>query len=90
VHDAGMAMGKREGEQEELLVTHQQLRTEGHPYYQAVNKVLAEHGFDRFAEANCRKFYATKMGRPSLAPGGDFRCLLLGYFEGIDSERGIA
>jgi transposase len=90
VHDAGMAMGKRDGEQEELFVTHQQLRTEGHPYYQAVNKVLGEHGFDRFAEGNCRKFYAKKMGRPSLAPGVYFRCLLLGYFEGIDSERGIA
>jgi transposase len=85
-----MAMGKRDGEQEELFVTHQELRTEGHPYYQAVNKVLADHGFDRFAEASFRKFYAKKMGRPSLAPGVYFRCLLLGYCEGIDSERGIA
>jgi transposase len=90
VHDAGMAMGTRDGEQEELFVTHQQLRTEGHPYYVAVNKVLAGHGFDRFAEAACRKFYAKKMGRPGIAPGVYFRCLLLGYFEGIDSERGIA
>jgi transposase len=85
-----MAMGTRDGEQEELFVTHQQLRTEGHPYYLTVNRVLAEHGFDRFAEAQCRKFYAKKMGRPGMAPGVYFRCLLLGYFEGIDSERGIA
>jgi transposase len=90
VYEGGMAMGTRDGEQEELFVTHQQLRTEGHPYYLTVNRVLAEHGFDRFAETQCRKFYAKKMGRPGMAPGVYFRCLLLGYFEGIDSERGIA
>jgi len=85
-----MAMGTRDGEQEELFITHQQLRSQSHPYYQAVNKVLAEKGFDRFAEKTCAEFYAKKMGRPSMAPGVYFRCLLLGYFEGIDSERGIA
>ena len=85
-----MAMGTRDGEQEELFITHQQLRSQSHPYYQAVNKVLAEKGFDRFAEKTCARFYAKKMGRPSMAPGVYFRCLLLGYFEGIDSERGIA
>jgi transposase len=47
-------------------------------------------GFDKYAEETCAKFYAKRMGRPSLAPGVYFRCLLLGYFEGIDSERGIA
>jgi len=52
VHDACMAMGTRDGEQEELFVTHQQLRTEGHPYYVGVNKVLAEHGFDRRDASN--------------------------------------
>jgi transposase len=83
-------MGTRDGEQEELFVTHQQLRSQSHPYYRAVNKVLADKGFDRFAEAACAKFYARKMGRPGMAPGVYFRCLLLGYFEGIDSERGIA
>ena len=51
---------------------------------------MAEKGFDRYAEAECATFYAKKMGRPGLAPGVYFRCLLLGYFEGIDSERGIA
>ena len=85
-----MAMGTRDGEQKELFITHQQLRSQSHPYYQAVNKVLAEKGFDRFAEKTCVEFYAKKMGRPSMAPGVYFRCLLLGYFEGIDSERGIA
>ena len=87
---AGMAMGTRDGEQEDLFITHQQLRSQSHPYYQAVNKVLAEKGFDKYAEKSCAKFYAKKMGRPSMAPGVYFRCLLLGYFEGIDSERGIA
>jgi transposase len=85
-----VAMGKREGEQEDLFVTHQQLRSQSHPYYQAVNRVLAEQGFDRHVERLCSKFYAKKMGRPGLAPGIYFRSLLLGFFEGIDSERGIA
>ena len=90
VHDADMALGKRGDEQEDLFITHQQLRGQSHPYYQAVNRILANKKFDRYAEATCAKFYAKKMGRPSLAPGVYFRCLLLGYFEGIDSERGIA
>ena len=85
-----MAMGKRGDEQEDLFVTHQQLRSQSHPYYRAVNKVLADKGFDKYAEGLCEKFYARKIGRPGMAPGIYFRCLLLGYFEGIDSERGIA
>ena len=52
--------------------------------------MLEEKKFDEFAEKECAKFYAEKMGRPSLAPGIYFRLLLVGYFEGIDSERGIA
>jgi transposase len=83
-------MGKREGEQEDLFVTHQQLRSQSHPFYRAVNRVLGEQGFDRYVERLCAKFYAKKMGRPGLAPGIYFRGLLLGFFEGIDSERGIA
>lgn len=83
-------MGKREGEQEDLFVTHQQLRSQSHPFYRAVNRVLADQGFDRHVERLCSKFYAKKMGRPGLAPGIYFRSLLLGFFEGIDSERGIA
>lgn len=85
-----MALGKHGDEQEDLFVTHQQLRAQSHPYYRAMNRILAEAGFDRYAEELCARFYAKKMGRPSLAPGVYFRCMLLGYFEGIDSERGIA
>jgi transposase len=57
---------------------------------QRLNQLLAEHDFDRFVEGQCRRFYAATMGRPGLAPGIYFRLLLVGYFEGIDSERGIA
>jgi transposase len=85
-----MAMGKRGGEQEDLFVPYQQMRAQSHPYYEAVNRVLAAKGFDKHAQEICAKFYADKIGRPSLPPGVYFRCLLLGYFEGIDSERGIA
>lgn len=63
--------------------------TGGHPFYQRLNGVLDEHGFDAFVEAACAAFYAP-IGRPSLLPGSYFRLLLIGYFEGIDSERGIA
>jgi transposase len=62
----------------------------GHPFYTGLNQLLREHGFDDFAEAQCATFYAETMGRPSLPPGIYFRLLLIGYFEGIDSERGIA
>lgn len=85
-----MAMGKRGGEQEDLFVTHEQLRAASHPFYKAVNRLLADKGFDRYAEKICAKFYSDGVGRPGLAPGIYFRLLLLGYFEGIDSERGIA
>ena len=61
-----------------------------HPFYWRLNQQLREHGFDDFAEAQCATFYAETMGRPGLAPGIYFRLLLIGYFEGIDSERGIA
>jgi len=65
-------------------------RSPGHPFYARLNAILDEAGFDRFAEEQCRLFYAPVMGRPSLPPGRYFRLLLLGYFEGLDSERGIA
>jgi transposase len=55
-----------------------------------LNQVLDTHGFDAFVEAQCATFYAATIGRPSLMPGTYFRLLLIGYFEGIDSERGIA
>jgi|SRR5574338_391228 transposase len=84
-----MAMGKSGDEQEDLFVTHSSLRSEGHPFYEALNKVLRKQGFDAYVEQLCEKFYA-KDGRPSIPPGLYFRCLLIGFFEGIDSERGIA
>src|ERR1019366_9295510 len=62
----------------------------GHPFYTRLNALLDADDFDRFVEGKCTKFYAPVMGRPSLAPGRYFRLLLVGYFEGIDSERGIA
>ena len=64
--------------------------TAAHPFYVRLNELLDSNAFDRFVEEECREFYACKMGRPSLTPGIYFRLLLLGYFEGIDSERGIA
>jgi transposase len=88
-----MAMGRRDqqGRQEKFWIAHSELpRTVAHPFYEQVNRLLEKHAFDRFAEGECATFYASKMGRPSLAPGSYFRLLLIGYFEGIDSERGIA
>jgi transposase len=64
--------------------------TGGHPFYQRLNQVLDAHQFDAFVEGQCATFYASTIGRPSLTPGTYFRLLLIGYFEGIDSERGIA
>ena len=86
-------MGRKEQQrrQEELWIAHTDLpRTVGHPFYEQLNRLLEERGFDEYVEQQCGRFYAEKMGRPSLAPGRYFRLLLIGYFEGIDSERGIA
>jgi transposase len=86
-----MAMGIREGEQSSLWVATSDLpASPGHPFYARLNALLEAHAFDRFVEDLCRRFYAPVMGRPSLAPGRYFRLLLVGYFEGIDAERGIA
>jgi transposase len=86
-----MAMGKRKGDQAPLWIPTTDLPVSpGHPFYARLNAILDEAGFDGFAEAQCRSFYAPVMGRPSLPPGRYFRLLLLGYFEGLDSERGIA
>lgn len=86
-----MSMGKREDKQSELFVPHTALKpSTGHPFYRALEGILTEHGFDAFVQGLCQPHYAPKMGRPSLAPGVYFRCLLIGFFEGIDSERGIA
>jgi len=86
-----MAMGKRKSEQAPIWIPTSDLPVSpGHPFYARLNAILDEAGFDRFAEEQCRSFYAPVMGRPSLPPGRYFRLLLLGYFEGLDSERGIA
>jgi transposase len=86
-----MAMGIREGEQSSLWVATSDLpASPGHPFYARLNALLEAHAFDRFVEDLCRRFYAPVMGRPSLTPGRYFRLLLVGYFEGIDAERGIA
>jgi transposase len=87
-----MAMGKRKRERQPAMwVTTTDLPTAAsHPFYTRLNQLLHERGFDDFAETQCATFYADTMGRPSLPPGIYFRLLLIGYFEGIDSERGIA
>jgi transposase len=88
-----MAMGtqKNQERQEEIWVPQATLaKGASHPFYQRLNQLLEESHFDEFVEGRCQRFYAEKRGRPSLAPGVYFRLLLIGYFEGIDSERGIA
>ena len=84
-------MGTRQSEQASLWVATAELpKSPGHPFYTRLNALLDAADFDRFVEGRCARFYAPVMGRPSLAPGRYFRLLLVGYFEGIDSERGIA
>src|SRR5438552_16703714 len=88
-----MAMGTRKHRQrqEQLWVSHTELATgPGHPFYKRLNELLDGEKFDEFCEGECFQFYADNNGRPSLTPGTYFRLLLVGYFEGIDSERGIA
>ena len=88
-----MAMGRRtdQGRTPEMWVaTHTLPKSPGHPFYQALNRALEAEGFDAFVEAQCAPFYAATVGRPSLLPGRYFRLLLIGYFEGQDSERGMA
>jgi transposase len=87
-----MSLGRRapRQKQEPIWIEAATLATPaGHPFYQRLNRLLDEHEFDSFAEEACKRFYA-RTGRPGLAPGVYFRLLLIGYFEGIDSERGIA
>src|SRR5574339_1090833 len=86
-----MAMGKRKTRQHGLWISAAELPTsKGHPFYRRLNELLDRAGFDAYVEQACAPFYATGLGRPSLLPGRYFRLLLLGYFEGLDSERGIA
>ena len=86
-----MAIGRRrKGWQEELFVAASEIRALGNPFYRALDRVLDEHDVDDFAEDTCREFYAERRGRPSITPGVYFRMLMVGYLEGIGSERGIA
>src|SRR5436305_14266697 len=89
-----MAMGTRKGRERQSdiwIATSAIVETPGNAFYDRLNKILREHKFDARVEALCRKFYKkSPYGRPSLAPGVYFRALLIGYFEGLDSERGIA
>jgi transposase len=87
-----MALGKRESErQADLFLLAAQLpRSPGHVFYQKLNGLLAEAGFDPWAEQLCEPYYADGRGRPGIPPGTYFRMLLVGYFEGIGSQRGIA
>ncbi|MEW5743774.1 MAG: transposase, partial [Myxococcota bacterium] len=87
-----MALGRRDDERQDpmWIATDKLVQAPGHPFYARLNQLLAEAGFDRFVEERCRKFYAEGVGRPGIAPGVYFRMLFIGYFEGIDSERGIA
>lgn len=64
-------------------------RGPGHPFYTKLNAVLAEAGFDAFVEGLCAPYYK-EGGRPGIPPGVYFRMVLIGYFEGLDSQRGIA
>ena len=78
-------MGRRQGreQQEELFYATEQAETPGHPFYERLNRVLEQAQFDRFCEETCGKFYHTKLGRPSLAPGVYFRALLIGFFDSL-------
>lgn len=86
-----MALGKRSPKQPDLFLVAADLPlAPGHPFYRKLNALLAEAGFDSFVEGLCRPYYADGQGRPSIPPGTYFRMLFVGYFEGLDSQRGIA
>ena len=86
-----MTLGKRKQEQQALWVATTELpRSPGHPFYKRLNQLLAEDGFDVWAEKLCEPHYHATLGRPGIPPGIYFRMVLVGYFEGISSQRGIA
>ena len=85
-----MALGRQRERQGSMMVTWAELpRSPGHVFYERLQAELIGAGFDSFVEAECAPYYASTRGRPSLPPGRYFRMLLVGYFEGIDSERGL-
>src|SRR5450755_1820787 len=87
-----MAMGTRKmrERQKDLWYGGELPTAPGHPFYERLNEVLDNAKFDPFCETNCASFYHNKLGRPSLPPGQYFRVMMIGFFEGLDSERGIA
>jgi len=86
-----VALGRRKREQQEAWIASSDLpRSPGHVFYQKLNRVLDDAGFDEFVEELCGPYYADKVGRPGLPPGVYFRMVFIGYFEGLDSQRGIA
>ena len=86
-----MGTRKDRERQEDLWVAYSDMAVgPGHPFYVRLNEVLDGEGFDAFVEKVCARYYAEKMGRPGLTPGIYFRSLMIGYFEGIEAERGIA
>src|SRR5919199_1234145 len=85
-----MAMGQQAHRQGDLMVMWSEMpRSPGHVFYDRLQQVLVGAGFDGFVETTCKPFYAATMGAPSVPPGRYFRMHMVGYFEGIDSERGI-
>ena len=85
-----MAMRRETGVQDELVATWSEMpRSPGHAFYDKLQSLLNEADFDTFVEDICKSYYALRMGAPSLPPGRYFRMQMVGYFEGIDSERGI-
>lgn len=85
-----MGTRKMRERQEELWYGGELPTAPGHPFYKRLNEVLDQAKFDRFCEKSCAGFYHRKLGRPSLPPGQYFRIMMIGFFEGLDSERGIA
>src|ERR1700745_2893777 len=86
-----MALGKRKREEQGLWIATTELpKPPGHPFYLKLNELLAEAKFDTWIKERCQPYYAEKLGRPSIPPGVYFRMILVGYFEGIASQRGIA
>lgn len=86
-----MALGRRRREEQEMWVATSDLpKSPGHVFYSKLNRLLAEADFDRYVEELCRPYYSDGKGRPGIPPGMYFRMLLVGYFEGIASQRGIA
>ena len=86
-----MALGKRKHEQQSAWVATTELpKSPGHPFYKKLNKLAGRGRLRRVAGTLCAPYYSAKTGRDSIPPGVYFRMILIGYFEGISSQRGIA